>query len=96
MLEGAFKKCSAGNGFFGGDSIGYLDVILGSYLTWIKAAEKISWIKLLDETKMPLQVEWEKRFLTADCAKKSLPSVEQLEKFARGLQVTIWKVVSAN
>ncbi|KAJ3690409.1 hypothetical protein LUZ61_019573 [Rhynchospora tenuis] len=96
MLEGAFKKCSTGKGFFGGDSIGYLDVTLGSYLTWIKAAERISGAKLLDETKMPLLVEWGKRFLAVDCAKKSLPSVERLEKHARGLQVTIWKVVSAN
>ncbi|KAJ1693411.1 hypothetical protein LUZ63_010109 [Rhynchospora breviuscula] len=96
LLEGAFKKCSAGKDFFGGDSIGYLDVTLGSLLGWIKTAEMMSGAKLLDETKVPLLVDWGKRFLTLDCAKKTLPSVERVEKHARELQVTRWKVATAN
>ncbi|KAJ1693408.1 hypothetical protein LUZ63_010106 [Rhynchospora breviuscula] len=85
MLEGAFKKCSAGKSFFGGDSIGYLDVTLGSYLAWIRAEERISGAKLLDETKIPSLTEWGNRFLAADCVKKVLPSVERVEALARML-----------
>ena len=33
VLEGAYKKCSAGKDFFGGDSIGFVDVTLGCQLT---------------------------------------------------------------
>ncbi|XP_078154218.1 putative glutathione S-transferase GSTU6 isoform X2 [Carex rostrata] len=94
QLEGAFKKCSAGKDFFGGDTIGFLDVTLGCDLNWIKATEKISGAKLLDETKMPLLVEWEKRFLAVDFVKFVLPSVERIEEYARMLQATSWKVAS--
>ncbi|KAJ4803575.1 Glutathione S-transferase family protein [Rhynchospora pubera] len=92
LLEGAFKKCSAGKDFFGGDIIGYLDVTLGSCLAWIKATERISGAKLLDETKVPLLMEWVKRFLATDCAKNTLPDVERVEKYGRDLQVARWNV----
>ncbi|XP_078154214.1 putative glutathione S-transferase GSTU6 isoform X4 [Carex rostrata] len=93
QLEGAFKECSAGKDFFGGASIGFVDVAFGCQLTWMKAAEKIFEVKLLDETKVPLLVEWEKRFLTADFVKRVLPSVERVEEIARA---TIWNIDSAN
>jgi len=92
QLEGAFKKCFAGKSFFGGDTIGFLDVTLGSDLVWIKAVEKIYGFKLLEATKMPLLVEWEKRFLASDFVKSSLPSVERVEEYARNR----WNIASAN
>lgn len=96
QLEGVFKNCSAGKGFFGGDSIGFLDVTLGCYLTSIKVAEKMSGAKLLDKTKIPLLVDWEKRFLAVDFMKRVLPSVERVEELARMLRAKIWNVASAN
>ena len=51
---------------------------------------------MLDETKVPLLVEWGKHFLAADFVKQVLPSVERVEEFARILQTTIWNVDSAN
>ncbi|KAF3340817.1 putative glutathione S-transferase GSTU6 [Carex littledalei] len=96
LLEGAFKKCSTGKCFFGGDSIGFVDVILGCQLTWMKAVENIVGVKLVDETTVPLLVEWEKRFLAADFVKRVLPSVERIEELARMLRATIWNVDSAN
>ncbi|KAJ4777303.1 Glutathione S-transferase [Rhynchospora pubera] len=92
LLEGAFMKCAAGKDFFGGDVIGYLDVTLGACLAWIKAVERISGAKLLDETKVPLLMEWVKRFLATDCAKNTLPDVERVEKYGRDLQVARWNV----
>ncbi|KAJ3690410.1 hypothetical protein LUZ61_019574 [Rhynchospora tenuis] len=96
MLEEAFKKCFSGKSFFGGETIGYLDVTLGSYLISIRAAERISESKLLDETMVPLLVEWENRFLAAECAKKTLPSVERVEEHARMLRRTRWEANSSN
>jgi glutathione S-transferase len=96
LLEEAFKKCFAGKDFFGGDSIGFVDVTFGSQLAWIKTVEKISGAKLFDKTKVPLLVEWEKRFLAADFVKSALPSVEMIEEYMGMLRVTRWKVASAN
>jgi len=97
QLEDVFKKCSAGTGkeFFGGDTIGFIDVTLGSQLAWIKAIENISGAKLLDETKIPLLMEWVKRFFVVDFVKSILPNVERVEEFGRALQATKWKVDSA-
>ncbi|XP_078150048.1 putative glutathione S-transferase GSTU6 [Carex rostrata] len=96
-LEEAFKKCSAGTGkrFFGGDSIGFVDVTLGSHLTWIKAAENMSGTKLVDETKVPLLVEWQKRFLDVDFVKFVLPSAERVEEYGRMLQAK-FNIASVN
>ena len=97
QLEEVFKKCSAGtgNGFFGGDTIGFIDVTLGSQLAWMKAIEKISGAKLLDETKIPLLMEWVNRFLDIDFVKSIMPNVERVAEVGRMFQATIWKVDSA-
>lgn len=91
QLEEAFKKCSGGEGFFGGDSIGFLDVTLGSQLAWIKTVEKVCGVKLLDETKAPLMVEWVKRFLAVDFVKRVIPSMERVEELLKLLLATKWK-----
>jgi glutathione S-transferase len=94
LLEGAFEKISGGKDYFGGDSIGFVDVTLGSQLAWIKAVERISGAKLLDETKVPLLVQWVNRFLELAFVKSVLPTVEKVEEYGRQLQATRWKVPS--
>ncbi|KAE9454575.1 hypothetical protein C3L33_13524, partial [Rhododendron williamsianum] len=51
LLEDALAKCGKGKDFFGGDTIGYLNIALGSFLGWLRVVEKMDDIKLLDETK---------------------------------------------
>ncbi|KAL6642792.1 hypothetical protein ACP70R_020973 [Stipagrostis hirtigluma subsp. patula] len=53
LLEEAFVKLSHGKHYFGGDSVGYLDVALVSHVGWVKAVEKIAGVRLLDEAKVP-------------------------------------------
>ncbi|KAF9616581.1 hypothetical protein IFM89_030348 [Coptis chinensis] len=53
LLEQAFKKLSKGKGFFGGETIGYIDIALGSYLGWLRAAETLAGSKYIDETTTP-------------------------------------------
>ncbi|KAK8945169.1 Glutathione S-transferase U18 [Platanthera zijinensis] len=87
-LEEAFKKCSGGNSFFGGDTIGYIDIVLGSYLGGIKAVEVITGIKLLDEAKIPCLVEWADCFCSSDAVKGVIDVDEMVEfiKLARSLR----------
>lgn len=81
LLEGAFEKFSKDKPFFGGDNIGYLDITFGSFLSWIKAAEKIADIKIFDESKMPLLVGWAERFCADEAVKPVLPEPDFLVEY---------------
>ncbi|KAJ1688413.1 hypothetical protein LUZ63_019803 [Rhynchospora breviuscula] len=83
LLEGALKDCSDGKCFYGGDSIGYLDVVLGSHLIWLRTVEKMSGAKLFDETVVPLLLEWEKHFIAVDCVNSVMPSVEMVQELVK-------------
>ncbi|KAL0913189.1 hypothetical protein M5K25_016630 [Dendrobium thyrsiflorum] len=86
QLEEVFEKCSEGKSFFGGNTIGYVDITLGSYLGWMKAMEKIAGIKLLDEEKIPQLVKWAERFCSSDAVKEVIPQVDQFVEFSKVLQ----------
>ncbi|KAG1354626.1 putative Glutathione S-transferase U18 [Cocos nucifera] len=86
ILEDAFAKCSKGKGFFGGETIGYLDIAFGCYLGWIKAVEKMMGIKALDEAKTPMLVGWAERFCSDDAVKEVMPEVDKLIEFAKKIQ----------
>jgi glutathione S-transferase len=83
-LEGAFKDCSKGKPFFGGDGIGFVDVVLGSYLGWFKVFEKMVGVRVLDAARTPLLVAWGERFAAADAAKDVLP--DDVDKVIEFLQ----------
>ncbi|KAG5521089.1 hypothetical protein RHGRI_033596 [Rhododendron griersonianum] len=84
-LEDASTKCSKGKDFFGGDTIGYLDIAFGSFLGWISAIEVMANVKLLDETKTPGLFEWAKMFGSNAAVKDVIPKtkvlVEVIKKF---------------
>lgn len=64
VLEGAFWDCSKGKPYFGGGyEIGYLDIVLGCFLGWVRLTEKVMVdVKLLSETKTPGLLGWAERF----------------------------------
>ncbi|GAA0167150.1 transferase [Lithospermum erythrorhizon] len=78
VLEDVFIKCSKGKQFFGGETIGLIDIALGSGLPWFKVLERMSNKKLLDETKMPNIVAWADNFCQDPLVKGDLPDVEKL------------------
>ncbi|GFP91581.1 glutathione s-transferase u17 [Phtheirospermum japonicum] len=79
LLEAAFVECSKGKEFFGGDNVGYVDVVLGSYLGWIKATElMLSGVKLFDEIKGPGLARWAEGFVSHDAAKDVVPEAQKL------------------
>lgn len=87
VLEEAFVDCSKGKGFFGGESIGYVDIALGCFLGWIKAIEKTSGVKLIDGTKNPGLLGWADRFILNDAVKDVMPATQKLTdliKMVRG------------
>nr|CAB3495440.1 unnamed protein product [Digitaria exilis] len=82
-LEAAFKECSKGKPFFGGDSVGYLDVTLGCLVAWVHAGEKLYGFNPFDATKCPLLNAWVERFGALDAAKAVLPDTDRLVDYAK-------------
>ncbi|GAA0167583.1 transferase [Lithospermum erythrorhizon] len=78
LLEDAYVKCSKGKTFFGGESIGYLDIALGCILAWLKVIERVANMRVLDETKVPNLVEWADNFRHDPSVKDVIPDAEKL------------------
>uniref|UniRef100_A0A0D9XLS2 glutathione transferase n=1 Tax=Leersia perrieri TaxID=77586 RepID=A0A0D9XLS2_9ORYZ len=81
-LEEAFVKCSQEKHYFGGDSISYLDIALGSHLGWVKAVEKIAGVELLDRTKVPNLAAWADRFCAHPAVVDAVPDADKLVEFS--------------
>jgi len=85
-LEGALAQCSKGKPFFGGDSVGYVDVALGGLQVWVRATEALFGglgvnVKFLDAGRTPLLAAWAERFVALDAAKAVLPDYGRLMKY---------------
>ncbi|KAG8092353.1 hypothetical protein GUJ93_ZPchr0012g19824 [Zizania palustris] len=85
-LEEAFVKCSRGKHYFGGDSISYLDIALGSHLGWVKAVENMAGVELLDEAKVPNLVAWADRFWAHPAVVDDMPGTDKFIEFAAALK----------
>lgn len=83
-LEGALGK---GKPFFGGDGIGFVDAVLGGYLGWFRAIDKIIGRRLIDPATTPLLAAWEERFRAADAVKGVLP--DDVDKVLAFLQTLL-------
>ncbi|XP_037460420.1 probable glutathione S-transferase GSTU6 [Triticum dicoccoides] len=90
VLEEGLMKCCKGKGLFGGDDIGYLDVLLGGMVPWLYATEKISGHNFFDASKVPLLASWMERFTHLDAAKAVFQEqdVDSLVEFARSVLLT--------
>ena len=88
-LEGGLKECSGGKGpFFGAESVGYVDVLLGGMVSWLKATEVVSGAKIIDAARTPLLAAWMERFWELDAARALLQDVSALvgTEYARAVQ----------
>jgi glutathione S-transferase len=82
--EGGGRDAGSGgarDAFFGGDTVGLVDVVLGSHLGWLYATEAICGVKVVDATKTPLLVAWADRFCALDAVKGLIPDVERLVEY---------------
>jgi glutathione S-transferase len=89
-LEGGLKECSGGKGpFFSGESVGYVDILLGGMVSWVKATELLTGAKIFDATKTPLLAAWMERFCELDVAKAVLQDVGAVVEYAKAVQARV-------
>jgi glutathione S-transferase len=91
-LEGALAECSKGKAFFGGDRIGFVDVVLGGYLGWFGAVDKMIGRRLIDPARTPLLARWEEQFRAAEAAKDVVP--DDADKMLEFLQTLLAWIAS--
>ncbi|GLJ48726.1 hypothetical protein SUGI_1027560 [Cryptomeria japonica] len=76
LLEEAMATTFSGRPFFGGETIGLLDIALGAAAVWIRIAEMLENVKFIDNENTPLLHAWIERFSNVDCIKKLQPSFD--------------------
>lgn len=84
ILEEAFVKFSEGRGYFGGDNIGYIDIVLGSLLGWLRVREVTQGVTFLDKTIAPELAAWADRFTLHPAVADVLPTTEKLIELING------------
>ncbi|CAN6300341.1 unnamed protein product [Urochloa humidicola] len=85
-LEGALRDCGKGKPFFGGDSVGYVDVVLGGLLGWVRANEELQGTKPFDPERTPLLAAWAESFWSLEDVEPVMPEVSRLVEFGKMLQ----------
>ncbi|KAF8081490.1 hypothetical protein N665_0883s0002 [Sinapis alba] len=83
VLEEAFQKSSKGGGFFGGESIGYVDIACGAIVGPLSVIEAFSGVKLLSPDAIPGLVQWAERFRAYEDVKPYMPTVAEFVEFAK-------------
>ncbi|CAL4931940.1 unnamed protein product [Urochloa decumbens] len=81
QMEEAFAKISEGKTFFGGNSIGYLDIVLGCCLFWFDAFRTIFGVEIIRSSEAPLLAAWAERFGETAEAKKVVPEVDRAVQY---------------
>uniref|UniRef100_A0ACD5TTW9 Uncharacterized protein n=1 Tax=Avena sativa TaxID=4498 RepID=A0ACD5TTW9_AVESA len=84
-LEGVLAGGKEGEFFFGGDSVGYVDVLLGGVLPWVRATAAVTGDELFDAARTPLLAAWMERFGELDAAKAVFQDVDKLVDYAKML-----------
>ncbi|CAL4974631.1 unnamed protein product [Urochloa decumbens] len=82
-LDRAFRECSKGKAFFGGDAVGIVDVALGSHLVWIRV---VGGTNLLDGARFPALAAWAERFLAVDAVRKVMPDAGKVLEQYKGFR----------
>lgn len=82
------NKLIEGKIFFGGETIGFLDLVVGSLPNWIKFIEESVGIKLFDTKELSFLHEWAQRFTEIQMIKESIPMKEDLLNYFQDQQNT--------
>ncbi|XP_047096495.1 probable glutathione S-transferase GSTU6 [Lolium rigidum] len=72
-----------GKAFFAGDSVGYLDIVVGCHLSWLEAFSKMYGVVLLDAAKSPIFAAWAARFGETEAVKGVVPETDTVAEYAK-------------
>lgn len=64
--------------FFGGEKLGFLDLVVGSLPNWLEFIEELEGIKLVDPEKFPSFHAWAQNFVEIPIIKERIPKAEDL------------------
>lgn len=95
LLEAAFGECSKGKAFFGGDTVGYLDIALGCFLCWLDGVGNLAGVVLLDAARMPKLAAWAERFRATEPVKALVPGVDKVEAYVNTVLYPRWNAAAA-
>ncbi|CAO2195877.1 unnamed protein product [Urochloa humidicola] len=92
LLEAQLKD-DKGKRFFGGDSIGYLDIAGSSIAHWLGVVEEVGGVApLITDEEYPALCQWAERYVADDTVKQCLPQRSELvamySAFKQMLQAT--------
>ncbi|XP_066315856.1 probable glutathione S-transferase [Miscanthus floridulus] len=68
-----------GKRFFGGDSVGYLDIALSGMSHWMAVFEEMTGVSLLADDDFPALRCWAKEYTSNEAVMQCLPSIEHLK-----------------
>ncbi|BAT99330.1 Glutathione S-transferase [Vigna angularis] len=95
-MEEVMNKGSEGKAFFGGDTIGFIDIGFGSFLSWIRVLEKMNARKLIDENKHPGLIRWTENFAAHPAVNGLIPDTDKLIEVAKAFNQTLKARAAAN
>ncbi|XVE62339.1 hypothetical protein DITRI_Ditri06bG0110200 [Diplodiscus trichospermus] len=70
-----------GKKFFGGENIGFVDIVLSGITNWMEAIEEVLGITIFDPQKHPFINQWKNNFLEVPVIKENLPPKHRLLRF---------------
>jgi glutathione S-transferase len=80
LIEGALKEFSGGKTYFGGETLGFLDIAFIPLTGWFYTYETLGKFKIPLEDKCPCLKAWMKACMEKDSIKRLLPHPEKILK----------------
>jgi glutathione S-transferase len=67
------RQLPEGKRFFGGDTIGFLDIAVSGISLWLEVFEEVAGVPLLTEEKHPALCRWAREYTAEETVRRCLP-----------------------